>query len=293
MNPVKELEKHGQAVWLDFLARGFIAKGDLKRLIDTDGVKGVTSNPSIFEKAIGSSDDYDAPIGKALKRGDLTVADLFEALAIEDIQNAADVLRPVYDRLRAGDGYVSLEVSPYLAMDTAGTIDEARRLWKEVDRQNLMVKVPATPEGLPAIETLIGDGININITLLFSQATSICQVAEAYLAGLEKYVAGGGDPSHVASVASFFVSRIDTVVDEQLDEKIARANDPAEKERLAALKGKVAIANAKLAYQDYKRLFSGERWTSSPPRARSRSACCGPAPAPRTRTTATSSMSRS
>lgn len=259
MNPVKELEKHGQAVWLDFLARGFIAKGDLKRLIDTDGVKGVTSNPSIFEKAIGSSDEYDAPIGKALKRGDRTVADLFEAVAVEDIQNAADVLRPVYDRLRGHDGYVSLEVSPYLAMDTAATVAEARRLWKDVNRKNLMVKVPATPEGLPAIETLIGDGISINITLLFSRDVYL-EVAEAYLAGLEKYVAGGGDPSHVASVASFFVSRIDSVVDKQLDEKIARANDPSEKERLAALKGKVAIANAKVAYQDYKRLFSGPRW---------------------------------
>ncbi|MBR0776438.1 bifunctional transaldolase/phosoglucose isomerase [Bradyrhizobium diazoefficiens] len=259
MNPVKELEKHGQAVWLDFLARGFIAKGDLKRLIDTDGVKGVTSNPSIFEKAIGSSDEYDASIGKALKRGDRTVADLFETVAVEDIQNAADVLRPVYDRLKGGDGYVSLEVSPYLAMDTAGTVAEARRLWKDVNRKNLMVKVPATREGLPAIEQLIGDGISINITLLFSKAVYL-EVAEAYLAGLEKYVAGGGDPSHVASVASFFVSRIDTMVDKQLDEKIARANDPSEKERLAALKGKVAIANAKLAYQDYKRLFAGPRW---------------------------------
>src|SRR5436305_8571442 len=259
MNSVKELEKHGQAVWLDFLARGFIAKGDLKRLIETDGVKGVTSNPSIFEKAIGSSDEYDAPIGKALKRGDRTVADLFEAVAVEDIQHAADVLRPVYDRLKGGDGYVSLEVSPYLAMDTAGTVAEARRLWKDVNRKNLMVKVPATPEGLPAVETLIGDGISINITLLFSKAVYL-QVAEAYLAGLEKYVAGGGDPSHVASVASFFVSRIDSVVDKQLDEKIARANDPSEKERLAALKGKVAIANAKVAFQDYKRLFAGARW---------------------------------
>jgi transaldolase/glucose-6-phosphate isomerase len=259
MNPVKELENHGQAVWLDFLARGFIAKGDLKRLIETDGVKGVTSNPSIFEKAIGSSDEYDAPLGKALKRGDRPVADLFEQLAVEDIRNAADVLRPVYNSLKGQDGFVSLEVSPYLAMDTAGTVAEARRLWKDVNRKNLMVKVPATPEGLPAIEQLIGEGISINITLLFSKEVYL-EVAEAYLAGLEKYVAGGGDPSHVASVASFFVSRIDTMVDKQLDEKIARANDPSEKERLAALKGKVAIANAKLAYQDYKRLFSGPRW---------------------------------
>src|SRR5579863_10146201 len=259
MNPVKALENHGQAVWLDFLARGFVTKGELKKLIDTDGVKGVTSNPSIFEKAIGSSDEYDGPIGSALKKGDRPVADLFEHLAVEDIQHAADVLRPVYDRYKGNDGFVSLEVSPYLAMDTKGTIAEAQRLWKDVHRKNLMVKVPATPEGLPAIEHLIGEGISINITLLFSQKVYV-QVAQAYLAGLEKLVANGGDPSHVASVASFFVSRIDSAVDKQLDEKIARANDPHEKERLAALKGKVAIANAKLAYQEYKELFSGARW---------------------------------
>jgi transaldolase / glucose-6-phosphate isomerase len=259
MNPVKALEDHGQAVWLDFLARGFVAKGDLKKLIDTDGVKGVTSNPSIFEKAIGSSDEYDGAIGQALKKGDRPVADLFEHLAVEDIQHAADVLRPVYDHFKGNDGFVSLEVSPYLANDTKSTVVEAERLWKEVDRKNLMVKVPGTPQGLPAVQQLIGEGISINITLLFSQKVYV-KVAEAYLAGLEKYVAKGGDPSHVASVASFFVSRIDSAVDKQLDEKIARANDPTEKERLAALKGKIAIANAKLAYQDYKRLFSGARW---------------------------------
>jgi transaldolase/glucose-6-phosphate isomerase len=259
MNPVKALENHGQAVWLDFLARGFVAKGELKALIDTDGVKGVTSNPSIFEKAIGSSDEYDGPIGSALKKGDRPIAELFEHLAVVDIQSAADVLRPVYDRLRGEDGFVSLEVSPYLAIDTKGTIAEAERLWKDVKRRNLMVKVPATPEGLPAIEYLIGEGISINITLLFAQKVYVA-VAEAYLRGLEKYVKGGGDPSHVASVASFFVSRIDSAVDKQLDEKIVKANDPTEKERLSALKGKVAIANAKLAYQDYKRLFSGPRW---------------------------------
>src|SRR6201985_1150739 len=259
MNPVKSLENHGQAVWLDSLARGFMSKGDLKKLIDTDGVKGVTSNPSIFEKAIGSSDEYDKPIGQALKRGDRPVAELFGDCAVEDMQNAADVLRPVYDQLGGHDGFVSLEVSPYLAMDTKATIAEAERLWKEVDRKNLMVKVPGTSKGLPAIQHLIGEGISINITLLFSQQVYL-QVAEAYLAGLEKYVAKGGDPSHVASVASFFVSRIDTMVDKQLDDKIAKANDPTEKERLASLKGKIAIANAKLAYQDYKRLFSGARW---------------------------------
>jgi len=259
MNPVKALEQHGQSVWLDFLARGFVVKGDLKGLIDNDGVKGVTSNPSIFEKAIGSSNEYDGAIGKALKSGDRAVAELFEHLAVEDIQHAADVLRPVYDRLKGADGFVSLEVSPYLAMDTKGTIAEAKRLWKHVDRKNLMVKVPATQEGLPAIQHLTREGISINITLLFSRKVYV-QVAEAYLAGLEKYVASGGDPSHVASVASFFVSRIDSAVDKLLDEKIAQANDPTEKERLAALKGKVAVANAKLAYQEYKRLFAGPRW---------------------------------
>src|ERR1019366_7744877 len=213
MNPVKALENHGQAVWLDFLARGFVARGDLKKLIDTDGVKGVTSNPSIFEKAIGISDEYDGAIFKALKSGDRPVAELFEHLAVEDIQQAADVLRPVYDQLKGDDGFVSLEVSPYLATDSKATIAEAERLWKDVNRRNLMVKVPATPEGLPAIRHLIGEGISINIA-----------------------------------------------VDKQLDEKIAGANDPTEKERLAALKGNVAIANAKLAYQHYKRLFSGARW---------------------------------
>src|SRR5579864_3140193 len=259
MNPVKQLETRGQSVWLDFLARGFVSKGDLKKLIEVDGVKGVTSNPSIFEKAIASSDEYDGAIGRALRKGDRPIADLFEHLAVEDIQNAADVLRPVYDHLKGQDGFVSLEVSPYLAMDTKGTIAEARRLWNDVHRKNLMIKVPGTREGLPAIEQLTAEGLSINITLLFSRDVYV-QVAQAYLKGLEKLVAKGGDPSHVASVASFFVSRIDSAVDKQLDAKIARANDPAEKERLAALKGKVAIANAKLAYQEYKHLFAGARW---------------------------------
>src|SRR5476651_1253070 len=203
--------------------------------------------------------EYDDAIGKELKGGDRPVAELFEHLAIEDIQHAADVLRPVYDQLKGDDGFVSLEVSPYLAMDSKGTIAEAQRLWKDVKRRNLMVKVPATPEGLPAIQHLIGEGISINITLLFSQKVYV-QVAEAYLAGLEKYVAGGGDPSHVASVASFFVSRSDSAVDKQLDDFFFKETAPTEKERLTALKGKVAIANAKLAYQDYKHLFSGPRW---------------------------------
>src|SRR5260370_11824092 len=258
MNPVKALEQHGQSVWLDFLARGFVVKGDLKRLIDNDGVKGVTSNPSIFEKAIGSSNEYDGAIAEALKNGDRPIAELFELLAVEDIQLAANVLRPVYNRLEGADGFVSLEVSPYLAMDTKGTIAEAKRLWKHVNRKNLMVKVPATPEGLPAIQHLTREGISINITLLFSRKVYV-QVAEAYLAGLEKYVAGGGDPSHVDSVASFFVSRIDSAVDKLLDDKIAQANDPTEKERLAALKGKLAVPTANLPYHEYNPLLSRAR----------------------------------
>jgi transaldolase/glucose-6-phosphate isomerase len=259
MNPVKTLHDYGQSIWLDFLARGFIAKGELKKLMDEDGVCGVTSNPSIFEKAIGHSDEYDVPIRQALTTSDHAVVEVYENLAVEDIKHAADVLRPVFDATHGGDGFVSMEVSPYLAMDTQASIAEARRLWREVDRKNLMIKIPATPPGLPAIQALIAEGININITLLFSQ-TVYEQVVEAYLSGLEAFAAKDGDLSHVASVASFFVSRIDTAVDKLIDEKIAQANDPDEKARLAALKGKAAIANAKLAYQRYRRLFAGERW---------------------------------
>ncbi len=259
MNPIKDLQKHGQAVWLDFLARNFIAKGDLKVLIDKDGVRGVTSNPSIFEKAIGGSDEYDQAVAALLKERDRSVGNLYEALAIEDIQRAADVLRPVYDELDGHDGYVSLEVSPYLARDTAGTITEAERLWREVGRKNLMIKVPGTPEGLPAIEKLIAQGINVNITLLFAQKL-YADVLEAYLRGLETWTRNGGDPARIASVASFFVSRIDTAVDKELDDKIAAANDKDKKAALEALKGKVAIANAKLAYQHYKKVIATDRW---------------------------------
>ncbi|MBR1218312.1 bifunctional transaldolase/phosoglucose isomerase [Bradyrhizobium sp. U87765 SZCCT0131] len=259
MNPIKALQKHGQAIWLDFLARNFIAHGDLKGLIDQDGVRGVTSNPSIFEKAIAGSTEYDQAIARLLGERDRSVGDLYETLAVEDIQNAADVLRPVYDALHGDDGYVSLEVSPYLARDTAGTIAEAERLWRAVRRDNLMIKVPGTPEGLPAIEALIAQGINVNVTLLFSQQL-YASVLDAYIAGLEKWVAGGGDPKRIASVASFFVSRIDSAVDKDLDGKIAAANDADKKAALEALKGKVAIANAKLAYQHYRNVIATERW---------------------------------
>ncbi len=257
MNPLKTLHaEQDQAVWLDFVARGFVQDGGLKRLVDEDGLRGVTSNPAIFEKAIGHSDEYDDAIKAA---GDQRVIDLYEGLAIADIQAAADVLRPVYEASGGQDGFVSLEVSPYLALNTAETLEEARRLHKAVARDNLMVKVPATPEGIPAIRDLTADGININVTLLFAQG-AYEDVANAYIDGLEKFAASGGDIGRVASVASFFISRIDAAVDKLLDEKIAAANDPDEKAALEGLKGKVAIANAKLAYQRYKRLFAGDRW---------------------------------
>jgi transaldolase/glucose-6-phosphate isomerase len=256
-NPLAALHDLGQSPWLDFLARKFIADGSLKTLVERDGVTGVTSNPSIFEKAIGGSEDYDDALKRALAQGDRDVMSLYEALALEDIRNAADVLLPVYQRTEGADGYVSLEVSPYLAMDTDGTIAEARRLRREAKRDNLMIKVPATKQGLPAIRTLIGEGISVNITLLFSQDVYE-QVAEAYLGGLEDLIRNGGDPKKVASVASFFVSRIDVAVEKQLDDKIDKSKTDAKD--LASLRGKVAIANTKLAYQRYKRLFAGPRW---------------------------------
>jgi len=259
MNPLKALLDHRQAVWLDFLSRGFIANGGLKKLVDEDGLRGVTSNPSIFEHAIGQSSEYDDSIEHMLEAHDRSPSEIFEGLAVEDIRQATDVLRPVFEATHGADGFVSIEVSPYLATNTKETIAEAKRLWHSIDRKNLMIKVPATSEGLPAIHDLIADGINVNITLLFAQEVYE-QVVEAYLSGLETLAAMGGDISRIASVASFFVSRIDTAVDKLLDEKIARANDPNEKARLAGLKGKIAIANAKLAYQRYLRLFAGGRW---------------------------------
>jgi transaldolase / glucose-6-phosphate isomerase len=258
-NPLRNLQEYGQSVWLDFVSRDLLTRGELGRLIADDGLRGVTSNPSIFEKAIGHGDDYDELIATAEQSGDLDPGALFEDLAIRDIQDGADALNSVYEQTQRRDGYISLEVSPYLAMDTHGTIEEGRRLWREVDRRNLMVKVPGTKPGLPAIRTLIGEGINVNVTLLFSQKV-YAEVAEAYIAGLEDFAAKGGDPHKVASVASFFVSRIDTLVDEALDERIAAASDPAEKQRLTALKGKVAIANAKLAYRHYHQAFGNDRW---------------------------------
>jgi transaldolase / glucose-6-phosphate isomerase len=259
MNPLRSLHDQGQAVWLDFLARRFIAEGGLKKLVEQDGLTGVTSNPSIFEKAIAETADYDASLKRAEAQGDSDVMALYERLAIEDIQPAADVLRPIYESTERCDGYVSLEVSPYLAMNTEATVAEARRLWQAVDRDNLMIKVPATKAGLPAIRQLIGEGINVNITLLFSQKVYE-EVVEAHLAGLEHLVAQGGDPTKVASVASFFVSRIDVAVEKLIEESLRQTNDGNERETLAGLRGKVAIANAKLAYRRYQRLYAGARW---------------------------------
>jgi transaldolase / glucose-6-phosphate isomerase len=258
-NPLRTLNEYGQSVWLDFVSRDLLKSGGLAKLIADDGLRGVTSNPSIFEKAIGHGDDYDALIAQAEASGDLDPGALFEDLAVRDIQEGADTLNSVYEQTQRRDGFISLEVSPYLAMNTHETIEEARRLWREVNRRNLMVKVPGTKPGLTAIRTLISEGINVNVTLLFSQQV-YADVAEAYISGLEAFAKKGGDPHKVASVASFFVSRIDTLVDDELDKKIAAAADPAEKARLQALKGKIAIANAKLAYGRYKQIYSGERW---------------------------------
>jgi transaldolase/glucose-6-phosphate isomerase len=252
VNPLKQLNDCGQAPWLDFLLRSFTAKGELKAMIERDGLKGVTSNPSIFQKAIGESDDYTDDIKAFLGEKDRSIVEIYEHLAVADIQAAADVLKPVYDETGARDGYVSLECSPYLADDTEATVKEAQHLWAAVDKPNLMVKIPATPAGVPAIRRVIADGINVNVTLLFS-IEAYEQVVEAYIAGLEDLKAKGGDISKIASVASFFVSRIDTAVDKKLDAL-------SDKSVAAKLHGKVAIANAKLAYTRYQALFSGPRW---------------------------------
>jgi transaldolase/glucose-6-phosphate isomerase len=257
-NPLKQLAEYGQSPWLDYIRRDLFTTGELKRLIEEDGLKGMTSNPAIFEKAIGSEFYKDSIAKLAIEKG-LSAVSLYEKIAIEDIQTAADALRGVYDATDKRDGYVSLEVSPALAHESEGTLEEARRLWKAVDRPNLMVKVPATDVGFDAIKQLISEGININVTLLFSQE-AYRKVAEAFVAGLEKRLAEGKELSNVASVASFFVSRIDTLVDSQIDEKLKTATTDDEKSLLQNLRGKVAIANAKMAYQAYEEIFSGERW---------------------------------
>lgn len=246
MSKLQELNNLGQSVWLDYIRRQFIEGGGLQDAVNR-GVRGVTSNPAIFAKAIAGSDDYDEAMQPLVEAGK-SVEEIYEALAIEDIQNAADILRPVYDDSKGVDGYVSLEVSPHLANDTQGTIDEARRLYKEVDRPNVMIKIPATVEGIPAITEVIGDGINVNVTLMFS-LDHYDAVAEAYIAGLEKFDGNGGDISNVASVASFFVSRVESAVDDALEE-IGNTE----------LQGEMAVANTRAAYKRFLDTFAGDRW---------------------------------
>jgi transaldolase len=247
-NRVKQIHSLGQSIWLDFIDRDIIKSGKLKKLIDEDGLRGVTSNPAIFEKAITGSSDYDGEIRELAEQGKSN-EDIFFGLAITDIQNATDVFKGVFNEEPKGsDGYVSLEVSPFLALKTQETTDQAAKLWKLVDRENVMIKIPGTQPGLEAIRQSIAKGININVTLLFG-LPRYEEVAEAYLAGLEDHLAAGHSIGHISSVASFFLSRIDVLVDPMLDEK-----------GLGDLKGEVAIASAKKAYEIYKRIFSGERW---------------------------------
>lgn len=257
-NPLLQLTELGQSIWLDYIRRSLITSGELLRLIEQDGLRGMTSNPSIFEKAIAGSTDYQ-DIMAELNAQPLSPADKFERIAIRDIRDAADVMRRVYDESRAHDGYVSIEVSPLLARDTQGTISEARRLWSEISRPNIMIKVPGTAEGVPAIEQLISEGINVNVTLLFAQQ-AYSEVAEAFIRGLQKRIAAGQDVSRIASVASFFVSRIDTSADKLLDAKARQTSDPREQQQLRALEGKVAISNAKQAYRYYQQLCAGSPW---------------------------------
>jgi len=258
-NPLKDLLNYGQSVWLDYIRRDLIDTGELKRLIDEDGLRGMTSNPSIFEKAIGESKYYSDLLQSLESRTDLDAKGRYEILAISDIQDAADFLRPVYVSSKRRDGYVSLEVSPFLARDTQGTLEEARRLWETVGRENIMIKVPGTTEGIPAFQQLISEAININVTLLFAQEVYE-QVADAYIAGLEQLVARGGDGSKMASVASFFISRIDSLVDSMISTRLKTAKDDREKAALESIMGKVAIANGKQTYQRYLRIFGSDRW---------------------------------
>ena len=257
-NPLHELHALGQSVWLDYIRRGILDNGELEEMIRRYDLRGVTSNPSIFEQAIGDSDDYDDALDLLARDGAGGPA-AYEALAVEDIARACDLFRGVYDASDGTDGFVSLEVSPELAHDTAGTVDEARRLWKAVDKPNLMIKVPGTDAGLPAIEQLLEDGFNVNITLLFSVENHE-RVMEAYLRGLERRLEKGGALDRIGSVASFFVSRVDSAVDGQLEKIAGAASDDAVRQRVLGLRGKAAIANAKLAYRRFQEIFSGPRW---------------------------------
>lgn len=257
-NPLLQLKTVGQSVWYDNIDRSQLISGQFKRLLDEDGVVGVTANPTIFQKSISSGNAYDEQITQLIQEGKST-NEIYEALVISDICTVADILRPIYDRTNRQDGFVSLEVSPELAHDTERTLAEVRRFWKTVDRPNLMIKIPATPEGIPAIQQALTDGININITLIFS-LDDYRSVADAYISALEERNAGGKEIGHIASVASFFVSRVDTLVDQVLENRIKATSDSAEQQKLKSLEGKAAIANARLVYQEFKRIFSTPRF---------------------------------
>jgi transaldolase len=256
-NPLKGLLAYGQSPWMDYIRRDLLTGGGLKKFIAEDGLRGQTSNPTIFEKAINGSTLY-SDILNSPEAKSLNAKQLYEKIAIRDVQDACDIFRPVYDETKHRDGYVSLEVSPYLANDTNGTIEEARRLWKAVNRPNVMIKVPATPEGVPAIRQLLEDGLNINITLLFAQS-AYEKVAEAFIAALEARAAKGQPINQIASVASFFVSRIDSLIDGKIDAMLKTAAGDA-KTLLESLHGTIAIANAKLTYKKYQELFGDPRW---------------------------------
>ncbi|HYL99764.1 MAG TPA: bifunctional transaldolase/phosoglucose isomerase, partial [Blastocatellia bacterium] len=257
-NPLVEVAKLGQSIWYDNIRRSLITSGDLKKKIEEDDLRGVTSNPSIFEKAIGGSSDYDDQLTEMALQNK-TADEIYQSLTIRDIQMTTDLFRSVYDKTSGLDGYVSLECSPELAHDTEGTITEARRLWREIGRPNAMIKIPATPEGIPAVQQCISEGINVNVTLIFS-VQMYEKVAEAYIRGLERRLGHSQSVANIASVASFFISRIDSLVDKKLDELIRSASDDAQKSKLRALQGQTAIANAKIAYQKFKGLFHGERF---------------------------------
>jgi transaldolase len=259
-NPLLQLQKEGQSVWYDNIDRSQLQSGQFQRMLAEDGVVGVTANPTIFEKSISAGHAYDEQMSQLISEGKNT-SDIYEAVVIRDIRTVADLLRPIYDRTDRKDGYVSLEVSPELAHDTQATVAEAQRFWQMVDRPNLMIKIPATPEGIPAIYETLRSGINVNITLIFS-LESYRLVTDAYIRALEERNGIGQDISHIASVASFFVSRVDTLVDKLLDDKIKATSDSAEQEKLKALQGKAAIANARLVYQEFKSIFGTPRFES-------------------------------
>ncbi|PIG90802.1 transaldolase [Gloeocapsopsis sp. IPPAS B-1203] len=258
-NHLIEIKEYGQSIWMDNLTRDMIQSGELKQLIENGGICGITSNPAIFEKAIKGNAIYDADIEAGIK-AELPTYQIYESLIFDDIRHACDILRPVYEASNGLDGYVSIEVPPTIADDTEATIKEAKRYYQEIGRENVMIKIPGTKAGLPAVEQVIAAGINVNVTLLFS-VESYVETAWAYIRGLEKRVSEGKDISNIASVASFFLSRIDSNIDQRIDDKLAQGiDDISHQAKLEAVKGKVAIANAKIAYQKYKEIFSSDRW---------------------------------